>query len=153
MMKLKAKNQKTQMNTKQIVLASRPKGIPQVTDFRIEPTELRKMMPDEVLLKPLYFSVDPYMRGRMNEAKSYIQAFQIDKPLEGNALATVIESKSILFNSGDTVMGMIPWSEKSVVSDKGLVKVDPSRVPLSYYLSILGMKKWSGRCFLTENPW
>ena len=127
------------MNTKQIVLASRPKGIPQVTDFRIEPTELRKMMPDEVLLKPLYFSVDPYMRGRMNEAKSYIQAFQIDKPLEGNALATVVESKSVLFNPGDTVMGMIPWSEKSVVSDKGLVKVDPSRVPLSYYLSILGM--------------
>ena len=123
----------------QIVLASRPKGIPQVTDFRIEPAELRSIKTDEVLLKPLFFSVDPYMRGRMNEAKSYIHAFQIDKPIEGNALARVIESNSVRFNPGDVVMGMLPWSEMSVVSDKELVKVDASQVPLSYFLSILGM--------------
>jgi hypothetical protein len=127
------------MNTKQIVLASRPKGIPQLTDFRFELTDLPTVMEEEVLLKPVYFSVDPYMRGRMNDARSYIHAFQIDKPIEGNALATVVESKSDHFNPGDMVMGIIPWREMSIVSDKGLQKVDATQANLSYHLSVLGM--------------
>jgi len=127
------------MDTKQIVLSSRPKGIPQLIDFRFELTELANLKDEEVLLKPIYFSVDPYMRGRMNDAKSYIHAFQIDKPIEGNALATVIESRSEKFKPGDIVMGMMPWKEMLIVSDKELIKVDSKQEPISYYLSILGM--------------
>ena len=127
------------MNTNQIVLASRPKGTPQLTDFRFEIAELPKIKPGEVLLKPIYFSVDPYMRGRMNDSKSYIPAFKIDQPIEGNSLAVVIESKSENFKPGDMVMGMLPWMEKMILSDKGLTKVDSSREPISYYLSVLGM--------------
>lgn len=127
------------MDTKQIVLASRPKGFPQLTDFRFELVDLPTAKDGEVLLKPIYFSVDPYLRGRMNDAKSYIHAFQLDKPIEGNALATVIESRSDSLIPGDIVMGMIPWSEMSVVSGKGLQKVDATQEPISYYLSVLGM--------------
>jgi len=127
------------MNTKQIVLASRPKGMPQLTDFRFENIEIPKMKVSEVMLKLLYFSVDPYMRGRMNDAKSYIHAFQIDQPIEGSALATVMESKSDLFKSGDIVLGMLPWRETTIVSDKGLQKVDATQQPISYFLSVLGM--------------
>jgi len=127
------------MNTNQIVLASRPKGMPQLADFRFENVELPKLKAGELLLKPLCFSVDPYMRGRMNDAKSYIQAFKTDKPIEGSALATVMESKSDLFKSGDIVLGMLPWRESTIISDKGLQKVDATQQPLSYYLSVLGM--------------
>jgi len=127
------------MKTKQIVLATRPKGLPQLTDFRFEYVEIPKMKVGDVMLKPLYFSVDPYMRGRMNDAKSYIHAFKTDKPIEGSALATVMESKSDLFKSGDIVLGMLPWRESTVISDKGLQKVDATQQPLSYFLSVLGM--------------
>lgn len=127
------------MKTKQIVLASRPKGIPQLTDFRFELVEIPELKDGEVLLKPTYFSVDPYLRGRMNDAKSYIHAFQLDKPIEGNALATVVESRSENLKPGDTVMGMIPWSEMSTVPDKGIQKVDTTQDPITYYLSVLGM--------------
>lgn len=127
------------MNTKQIVLASRPKGTPQLTDFKFETTELSKIKPGEVLLKPIYFSVDPYMRGRMNDSKSYIPAFKIDQPIVGNSLAEVIESKSDNFKPGEIVMGMLPWMEDVVVSDKGLQRIDASQEPVTYFLSVLGM--------------
>ena len=127
------------MNTKQIVLASRPKGFPQLTDFRFELTGLPVVKDGEVLLKPVYFSVDPYLRGRMNEAKSKTHSFRIDHPVESNALAKVIESKSDYFNPGDTIIGILPWSEKCVVSEKGLQKVDATPDPQSYFLSVWGM--------------
>jgi NADPH:quinone reductase len=127
------------MNTKQIVLATRPKGMPQLSDFRFEVVEIPKMKTGEVLLKLLYISVDPYLRGRMNDAKSYIHAFRIDQPVESSALAIVQESKSDLFKAGDVVTGMLPWRESTVVSDKGLQKVDASQKPMSYFLDVLGM--------------
>ena len=127
------------MNTKQITLASRPKGLPQFTDFRFELTDLPGLREGEILVKPVYFSVDPYLRGRMNDAKSYVYAFQIDEPIESNALSKVIESKSENFKEGDMVMGMLPWRELTVVSDNGMQKVDATMEPLSYYLSVLGM--------------
>jgi len=127
------------MNTKQIVLASRPKGLPQLTNFRFEHTGLQGVKQGEVLLKPVYFSVDPYLRHRMNDAKSRPHSFRIDHPIESNALAKVMESSSNYFNPGDTVTGIIPWKEMSVVSENGLQKVDATQDPLSYYLSVWGM--------------
>jgi NADPH-dependent curcumin reductase CurA len=127
------------MNTKQIVLAARPKGKAQLSDFRFEETKIPELKTGEVLLMPLYFSVDPYMRGRMNDDKSYIQPFQIDQPIVGSALSTIVKSKSENFKEGDIVLGMTPWSEASVLSDKGLQKVDANQEHISYFLSVLGM--------------
>src|ERR1035437_314196 len=102
-------------------------------------TELPDLKNEEVLLKPIYFSVDPYLRGRVNDSKSYIQSFQIDHPIEGSALAKVLESKSAHFNPDDIVLGMLPWREITVVSDKIIEKVDATQEPITYFLSVLGM--------------
>jgi NADPH-dependent curcumin reductase CurA len=127
------------MTTKQIVLNSRPIGIPKLEDFRFENIELDPIKKGEVLLKGLYYSVDPYMRGRMNEGKSYVAQFELDQPIEGAILATVVESKSDLFKTGDIVLGALPWSEQIIASDKSLQKIESTVESLSYYLGILGM--------------
>jgi len=127
------------MTTKQIVLAARPNGFPTLNDFRSENIELDTIKEGEVLLKGLYYSVDPYMRGRMNEGKSYVPQFELNQAIEGGVLATVVESKSDLFKTGDTVLGALPWREEMIVSDKGLQKIESNVESLTYYLSILGM--------------
>jgi len=127
------------MITKQIVLASRPKGTPMTTNFRFENIKLPELQEGEVLLKGLFYSVDPYMRGRMNDAKSYSPPFQLDQPIEGSIVAKVSESKSANFKSGDIVVGLLPWREQFISSGKGLRKIDAAIAPLSYYLGILGM--------------
>ncbi len=127
------------MNTKQIVLAARPTGTPTVANFRIQTIAIPGIEKGEVLLKPNYFSVDPYMRGRMNDAKSYAEPFQIDKPINGGATATIVESKSPNFKAGDSVVGMLLWQEQCVVSEKNLQNIDIKIAPESYYLSVLGM--------------
>ncbi|MEO7048720.1 MAG: NADP-dependent oxidoreductase, partial [Ferruginibacter sp.] len=80
------------MTTEQIVLASRPKGMPVADNFRIEQVELPELNTDEILLSGLYYSLDPYMRGRMNDAKSYAPPFEIDKPIMGSVIGKVVES-------------------------------------------------------------
>ena len=127
------------MKSKQIVLASRPKGTPTLANFRTETIDLPEIKKGEVLLKPNFYSVDPYMRGRMNDAKSYAEPFQIDQALKGGVTATVVESKSDNFKIGDVVVGTLPWSEQCVASEKGLQKIDISTAPESYYLGVLGM--------------
>ena len=127
------------MNTRQIVLASRPKGLPTEHNFRFENIELPEIQADEVLLEGIYYSVDPYMRGRMNDTKSYTPPFQIDQPIEGGVVARVVESKSKKLNPGDIVLGGLPWREKIITADKVLQKIDTSIAPASYYLGMLGM--------------
>ncbi len=127
------------METTQFVLASRPYGMPTPDNFRIEKIRLENLKPGEVLLKPWYVSVDPYLRGRMNDTKSYIEAFQVDQPIKGNIVAKVIDSKSEKIKSGDIVIGTLPWSEFSVEAVEKLKKIDTKNVPPYYYLGILGM--------------
>lgn len=127
------------MTTKQIVLAARPNGTPLLHDFRFEDTELDALQQDEVLVQGMYYSVDPYMRGRMNEGKSYVPQFELNKAIEGGVLATVLESKSDLFKTGDVVLGALPWSEKMIASDKNLQKIESTVESVTYYLGILGM--------------
>ena len=127
------------MKSKQIVLVSRPKGTPTLANFRTETIDLPEIKKGEVLLKPNFYSVDPYMRGRMNDAKSYAEPFQIDQAIKGGATATVVESKSDSFKIGDVIVGTLPWSEQCVASEKGLQKIDISTAPESYYLGVLGM--------------
>jgi NADPH-dependent curcumin reductase CurA len=127
------------MKSKQIVLASRPNGLPSSENFRFEKKETDKLNDNEVLLKTWYISVDPYMRGRMNDVKSYTASFQVDQPISGSAVAKVIESRSKLFLVDDTVFGMLPWATYCVEKAENLRKVDNKSVPLGYYLGILGM--------------
>jgi NADPH:quinone reductase len=127
------------MNTSRFVLASRPTGIPSADNFRLENAVTEELNENEVLLKAWYFSVDPYMRGRMSSAKSYAASYEIDKPIMGGAVAKIIESKSGDFGTGDIVVGTLPWATYSVVKAGDLRKVDIQNVPPGYYLGILGM--------------
>lgn len=127
------------MTTQQIVLASRPQGTPTSANFRIENAELAELKPGEVALKGLYYSVDPYMRGRMNDAKSYAQSFHIDHPIIGGVVASVLESKSDNFKTGDLVVGLLPWRKEFIASERLIQKIDATMAPASYYLGILGM--------------
>jgi NADPH-dependent curcumin reductase CurA len=127
------------MTTEQIVLASRPTGLPVNDNFRIEQVELPEIKAGEILLKGMYYSVDPYMRGRMNDAKSYVSPFEIDKPLNGSVIGKVAKSKSDNYKSGDVVVGRFPWQKDFIVTEKDVTKIDTNLAPSSYYLSILGM--------------
>lgn len=127
------------MEIQQIVLASRPKGLPTKENFRTETIALSELKNDEVLVQGLFYSVDPYMRGRMNDAKSYSPPFQLDAPISGGVVAEVVQSKSADFKEGDVVLGMLPWATQSIASSKDLRKIDTSLAPGSYYLGILGM--------------
>lgn len=127
------------MEIQQIVLAGRPKGLPTKENFRTETIVPAELKNDEVMVKGLFYSVDPYMRGRMNDAKSYSPPFQVDAPISGGVVAEVAESKSADFKEGDVVLGMLPWATQSIVSSKEIRKIDTSLAPGSYYLGILGM--------------
>ena len=127
------------MTTKQIVLASRPKGTPTPDDFLIENVELPPIKDNELLLQGMYYSVDPYMRGRMNDAKSYVAPFKVGQPMEGGVVAKVVDSKSADFKTGDIVLGALPWSEQMLTLATAVKKIDAELVPASYYLGILGM--------------
>jgi NADPH-dependent curcumin reductase CurA len=131
------------MKIKQILLAARPKGLPGADTFKTVETSLPELMPGEVLVKPLYFSVDPYMRGRMNDAKSYIPPFQVNEPIESGGVAEVTESKDDHFKPGDTVMSsgprpFLPWATATIFPGTHLRKIDNS-IPLTYYLGLLGV--------------
>lgn len=127
------------MTTKQFVLASRPKGMPTEDNFRLEEVTLPALKNDEVLLEGIYYSVDPYMRGRMNYAKSYAPPFKLDEPIVGSVIATVKESKADGFKQGDTVIGSLPWRKEMIAGAGDIRKVDTSIAPASYYLGVLGM--------------
>ena len=125
--------------TKQIVLKSRPFGTPTAGNFETRSIELPTVNEGEASLVAHTFSVDPYLRGRMSNAKSYIAPFQVGEPIVSGLVARVIESKADNLNVGDYVMDRLPWQEEMVVPVAGLQKVDEKLAPLSYYLGILGM--------------
>ena len=127
------------MTTNRIILASRPQGMRTGANFRFETIELPVLADGEMLLKGLFYSVDPYMRGRMNDTKSYAPPFQLDQPIQGSVVAKVIESRSKDFKQGDIVAGFLPWQEQFISNGENLQKIDATIAPLSYYLSILGM--------------
>lgn len=127
------------MESSQFVLASRPFGLPSADNFRIEKIVLNKLQDNEVLLKTWYISVDPYMRGRMNNVKSYAPAWEIDQPINGSVVAKVIESNSKSVHIGEVVVGTMPWATFCIEKTENLRKVDTLKIPPGYYLGILGM--------------
>jgi NADPH:quinone reductase len=127
------------MEITQFVLASRPVGVPSADNFRMEKSALPDLREGEILLKPWYFSVDPYMRGRMNSVKSYAASFEVDQPIKGGVLALVAESRNSGFQKGDAVVGTLPWATFCIDKGENLRKVDVQRIPPGHYLGILGM--------------
>src|SRR3982751_1274793 len=128
----------TRLN-RRIVLAARPKGEPQETDFRMEDAPVPQPAEGQVLLRILYLSLDPYMRGRMNEGPSYAPPVSIGEVMEGATVAEVIESQSPKWKPGDLVLSYSGWQEYAVADPEGLRKLDPSLAPVSTALGVLGM--------------
>ena len=125
--------------SKQWVLASRPEGTPTSDNFRLETAELPQLSDGQVLVENTYASVDPYMRGRMNDVKSYIPPFQIDEPLTGTAIGTVTESRSERFKVGDTVRHFAGWRTHAVLNEDEVEPINTSIAPAESYLGILGV--------------
>ncbi len=113
--------------------------MPEKENFKLIDTPLQPLQEGEVLLKALYISVDPYMRGRMSDAKSYVAPYEVGKPIAGGVVAEVVESKYDGLQKGAVVVGGLPWQQYAVYPGKELLQIDPDVAPLSYYLGILGM--------------
>jgi hypothetical protein len=129
---------------KKILLASRPSGMATLENFRIVDAEMPRAGEGEVLLRTMYLSVDPYMRGRMNDRKSYVPPFALNEVIEGGVVAEVIESRSDAFRAGDVVTGLLGWQLYTAAKgDQATVtsirKVDTSLAPVTTALGILGM--------------
>jgi leukotriene B4 12-hydroxydehydrogenase/15-oxo-prostaglandin 13-reductase len=124
---------------RRVLLASRPSGWVSEVNFKIEEAPLPAPADGEVLVKNLWLSLDPYMRGRMNEGKSYAAKQEIGEVMIGGTVGEVVESRNAKFAKGDQVLGMLGWQQYGLSDGKGLNKVDASRVPLSAYLGVLGM--------------
>lgn len=122
-----------------IVLKNRPNGKPTLKDFEFSEEEKPQPAAGEILLKAKYVSVDPYLRGRMRDEKSYIQPFQVGMPLESGIIAEVIQSNNKNFQTGDFVNGILQWKEFQISNGTGLNKVDRGRAPLKAYLGVLGL--------------
>lgn len=127
------------MKATQIVLAERPVGVPTARNFLFEEISLPELADGEVCIKTLYISVDPYMRGRMSDRKSYTAPFEVNAPLNGGVVGVIEESKSEKFKVGDHVLGVLPWSTRCVAKEADIKKIDPALAPPSYYLGVLGM--------------
>jgi NADPH-dependent curcumin reductase CurA len=127
------------MTGREIRLAARPKGWPTHETFAHATVELPPLGDGHVLVRNRFMSVDPYMRGRMNDAKSYVPPFQVGRVLDGGAVGEVIESASPLLQPGDIVLSMRGWRDLFVAPATELSKLDASVQPLSLYLGALGM--------------
>ncbi|MFD5282772.1 NADP-dependent oxidoreductase [Streptomyces rubrogriseus] len=120
-------------------LVTRPVGWPKPEDFALVEAEVPTPGDGQVLVRNLYVSVDPYMRGRMSAAKSYAAPYELDKPMLGGAVGEVVASNAEGIAVGDHVLHFLGWREYAAVDAKSAVKVDPDAAPLSTYLGVLGM--------------
>lgn len=126
---------------RKILLASRPAGAPTLDNFEIADAEMPQPQAGEVLIRTLYLSVDPYMRGRMSDRKSYIPPFALNEVIAGGGVGEVVESRADAFQTGDIVAGQLDWQLYSVArgANGSLRKVDPTLAPVTTALGVLGM--------------
>jgi NADPH-dependent curcumin reductase CurA len=130
----------TSVTSREIQLRSRPHGLPTADNFALVNVEVSAPSgPDQVLIRNRFISVDPYMRGRMRDTRSYTPPFGLDEPLTGGAVGEVVSSTSDQFAEGDFVLHMFGWREYALAEPRHLTKVDPALAPLQSYLGVLGM--------------
>jgi hypothetical protein len=124
---------------KQVLLASRPQGAVTEANFRFVEVPVGQPGPGEVLVRNEWLSLDPYMRGRMSDAKSYAKSTEIGEVMVGQTVGEVVESGDPKFKAGDKVLTALGWQLYGIASAKELTRIDVKRAPASYYLGILGM--------------
>ncbi len=124
---------------REIHLINRPFGLPREKDFKLVETPIPEPAEGEILVRNIYMSVDPYMRGRMYDRESYAPPFQLGKPLDGGCVGQVLEAKGGKFQRGDYVLGGLGWREFFVSNGTYLTKIDPTIAPIQTYLGLLGM--------------
>ena len=129
---------------RRITLAARPVGAPKTSDFATVDEPVPAPGDGEMLLRTVYLSLDPYMRGRMNDVKSYVPPAQIGETMEGGAVSVVEASRHPDFSAGDIVFSRTGWQRYAISGGKGVRKVDPSIAPVSTALGILGMPGLTG---------
>ena len=134
----------------QIVLASRPQGEVSPANFRLETVNVPALKDGQVLVRNHYLSLDPYMRMRMDDVKSYAAPQAIGEVMVGGTVGEIIESKNPKFAAGDKVVGMLGWSEMGVSDGVLLRKVDTTHIPLSAYLGSVGMPGMTAWYGLTQ---
>jgi NADPH-dependent curcumin reductase CurA len=127
------------MKNKQVLLASRPSGWVSLDNFTVTEGEVGEPGDGEVLVRNIFMSVDPYMRGRMNDVKSYAPPFQIGEVLQAGVVGEVVASNFAGLAEGDHVTGMLGWENYSICDGNLLRKLPQSAAPLSWHLGILGM--------------
>jgi NADPH-dependent curcumin reductase CurA len=127
------------MKAREIHLKSRPVGLPEAANFEVATVELPDPGQGEVLVRNMWMSVDPYMRGRMYDRPSYVPPFQLGEPLQGGAVGKVEKSNDSKFQPGDLVESMLGWREAFVASGAALTKLPQAGVPAQAYLGVLGM--------------
>lgn len=127
-----------------IVLASRPQGEPTPSNFRLEVATLPEVGDGQVLLRTVYLSLDPYMRGRMSTAKSYADPVEIGDVMVGGTVCQVVQSRHPRFAAGDYALAYTGWQTHAVVDGTTLRRLDPAVAPLSTALGVLGMPGFTG---------
>jgi hypothetical protein len=125
--------------SRRIVLAARPVGEPKDTDFRLETAPVPEPGPGQVLVRTLWLSLDPYMRGRMSDAKSYAKPVGIGEVMTGGTVGEVVRSNHEKFAPDDVVLGMGGWQDHAVLDGKELRRLDPAAAPVQTALGVLGM--------------
>src|SRR5258706_3453627 len=135
---------------KQVLLASRPQGRVTEENFRIVEAPVGRPAAGEVLVRNEWLSLDPYMRGRMNDAKSYVPPVQLGEVMVGQTVGEVIESQDPRFKPGDKVLSPLGWQLYGVEKGKELTPIDVNRAPASYYLGVLGMPGMTAWLGLSE---
>ncbi len=133
-----------------ILLNSRPQGWVVPENFTYDEVAIPEPGPGQILVRNIVMSVDPYMRGRMNDTKSYIPPFALGEPLQAGVVGEVVASDNPQFSDGDYVSGMLNWETYSLSDGEGLFKIDPSLAPPSYFLGVLGMPGATAYIGLTE---
>ena len=126
-------------SNRQILLARRPKGFPQDSDFELVETPLGEPAEGEFLAQSLFLSVDPYMRGRMNDAASYAEPVGIGEVMVGQVVARVVKSNHPKFSEGSIVAGMFGWQQYTISDGSGVRRINPEHAPVSTALHVLGM--------------
>jgi NADPH-dependent curcumin reductase CurA len=125
--------------TREVVLAARPKGAPQESDFAFRDVEARDPGEGEVLVRNVFVSVDPYMRSRMSGIRTYVGPYEVGDPIDGGAVGRVVASNDAGFDEGDWVLSGLGWRDGGIAEAKQLRKLDPGIAPPSTALGVLGM--------------
>ena len=126
-------------SNQQVLLGSRPSGWVTEANFKIVESPIPRPAEGQILVRNHYLSLDPYMRGRMNDTKSYAAKQELDQVMIGGTVGEVIESQNPKFKAGDLVQGMYGWQQYGCSDGTGVNKIDASRVPMQAYLGVLGM--------------